>query len=175
MISKLKRTPGIYLVGFMACGKSVVGEKLAEKLGWTFADIDADIESEQKTTISEIFDTRGEEEFRRLETEAIRGRVRLIQSGHAMVVALGGGAFDQPRNYDLVANNGISIWLDCPLPLIRLRVEGSTNRPLARDPAKFEVLYYARREGYARADYHIKVASDDASLAVEAVLMLPIF
>ena len=82
MISKLKRTPGIYLVGFMACGKSVVGKKLAERLGWSFADIDADIESEQRTTINEIFDTRGEEEFRRLEHEAIRGRVYLIQSGH---------------------------------------------------------------------------------------------
>src|SRR5665647_385845 len=100
MISKLKRTPGIYLVGFMASGKSVVGKKLAEKLGWNFADIDEDIESEQKTTINEIFDTRGEAEFRRLESKAIRKRVHLIQSGHATVVALGGGAFAQPRNFD---------------------------------------------------------------------------
>jgi shikimate kinase len=175
MISKLKRTPGIYLVGFMACGKSVVGKKLAERLGWSFADIDADIEREQKTTINEIFDTRGEEEFRRLENEAIRRRVHMIQSGHATVVALGGGAFGQPRNHDLIEHNGVSIWLDCPLPLIRRRVEGSQCRPLARDPAKFEVLYYARRESYARADYRIEVTSDDTGLVVEAVLALPIF
>lgn len=175
MISKLKRTPGIYLVGFMACGKSMVGKKLAERLGWSFADIDADIESAQTATINEIFDTRGEEEFRQLEGEAIRKRVRMIQSGHPTVVALGGGAFGQPRNHDLIENNGVSIWLDCPLPLIRRRIEGSQCRPLARDPAKFEVLYYARRESYERADYRIEITSDDAGLTVEAVLAPPIF
>ena len=175
MILKLKRTPGIYLVGFMGCGKSVVGGRLAEKLGWMFCDIDADIESQRGITINEIFDAFGEEEFRRLETEAITRRVRMIQSGTPMVAALGGGAFVRQQNYDLVENNGVTVWLDCPLPLIRRRLEGATNRPLARDPKRFELLYWTRRESYALADYCIEIRDDDPMTAVNAVLELPIF
>jgi shikimate kinase len=175
MILKLIRTPGIYLVGFMGCGKSVVGTLLAQRLGWAFCDIDSDIELEARSTISEIFDTLGEAEFRRLETEAIGKRVRMIQSGTPMVVSLGGGAFARPQNRELVENNGVAVWLDCPLPLIRRRLEGSSNRPLARDPKKFELLYWARRESYARADYRIDISDDDPTTAVNAVLALPLF
>ena len=68
---KLKRTPGIYVVGFMASGKSTIGRLLAGRLGWNFFDIDEEIEAAEKTTISEIFDTRGEAAFRRIETGVI--------------------------------------------------------------------------------------------------------
>ena len=175
MILKLKRTPGIYLVGFMGCGKSVVGSRLAGRLAWTFCDIDSDIESERGATISSIFEVSGEEEFRRLETEAIQKRVRLVQAGTPMVVALGGGAFLRDENYELLQSNGVTVWLDCPLPLIRRRLEGSTNRPLARDPDKFELLYWSRREGYARADYRVDISGDDPSTAVNDILELPLF
>lgn len=175
MILKLKRTPGIYLVGFMACGKSMVGRALAENIGWAFADIDEEIEAEQKTTILEIFDTRGEEEFRRLETDAIWRHVQLVRSGHPLVVALGGGAFARQVNYELIENNGVTVWLDCPLTLIRHRAGLSGHRPLARDPVKFEILYYARRESYARADYRVEVVGDDPVATVNAILKLPIF
>ncbi len=175
MILKLKRTPGIYLVGFMGCGKSVVGARLAGVLGWSFVDIDAEIESEQGVSIGEIFDTRGEKEFRRLETEAIRENVHRIQAGEPTVAALGGGAFSQQQNYELIENNGVTIWLDCPLPLVRRRLGTCTNRPLAREPGKFEVLYYTRRESYARADYRIDITGDDPGVAVDQVLKLPLF
>lgn len=175
MIDKLKRTPGIFLVGFMGCGKTVVGRELAEKLGWAFADTDADIEAGAGATINEIFDKLGEPEFRRLETEAIRNRVRAIQAGRPMVVALGGGAFGQPQNLDLILSNGISVWLDCPLSIIHRRLAGATDRPLARDRHKFDLLYYARREAYCRADYRIEITGDDPGPVVEAILSLPIF
>ena len=175
MILKLKRTPGLYLVGFMGCGKSVIGAQLAERLGWEFGDLDTDIVSAEGVSIAEIFDTRGEDEFRRIESEALLNRVRTVQSGKPLVLALGGGAFVQPRNHQLVEDNGVSIWLDCPLSLIRRRLAGSTGRPLARDPKKFELLYYTRREGYALANYHIEIAGDDPVTAVEAVLRLPLF
>jgi shikimate kinase len=175
MILKLKRTPGIFLVGFMGSGKTVVGGLLAQRLGWAFADIDSDIERERNTTINDIFDTLGEEEFREIESETIRKRVHVIQSGKPIVLALGGGAFAQSQNLEVIENNGVSIWLDCPLALIRRRLDGCTDRPLARDPRKFDFLYYSRRESYARADYHIEVSSDDAGLAVEAILSLPLF
>src|SRR5579884_286135 len=64
MILKLKRTPGIYVVGFMAAGKTTIGRLLADELGWGFADIDEDIETSEGMKIADIFDQRGEEEFR---------------------------------------------------------------------------------------------------------------
>src|SRR3954447_22986529 len=106
---KLKRTPGLYLVGFMASGKTTVGRNLASELGWHFSDIDSELEREQQTTIAKIFAERGEQAFRDLETEAIRKRIVKVQAGHPCVVALGGGAFIQPRNWDLITGNGITI------------------------------------------------------------------
>ena len=81
MILKLKRTPGLYLVGFMGCGKTTVGEMVADELGWSFVDIDEEIEAREQTTIARIFNTRGEPEFRRLESEVLHTSVRLVQRG----------------------------------------------------------------------------------------------
>src|SRR5580704_14049583 len=81
MILKLKRTPGIYLTGFMASGKTTIGRRLADEIGWTFVDIDEEIEAAQAVSIAHIFDTRGETEFRKLETAAIRSHVAEVEKG----------------------------------------------------------------------------------------------
>ncbi len=161
MILKLKRTPGLYLVGFMGSGKSTVGRALADELGWFFVDLDEEIERQQGRTISSIFDTNGELEFRRIESDALQKIVRAIQSGRPHVVALGGGAFLSEENLDLVTNHGISIWLDAPLETIERRIAAEDHRPLARDPEKLRALFEVRRPGYARADYRIEHAADD--------------
>ena len=175
MILKLKRTPGIYLVGFMASGKTTVGQLLADELGWTFADLDADIESAQGTSIAEIFDARGEEEFRRIEQEAVRKRVREVQHGKPMVLALGGGTFAQAANQALLTENGVTIWLDCPYDRLCARLDGTSDRPLARDREKFKQLYEDRRAHYGQADFRVEIDSDDPAAIVEAILKLPIF
>jgi shikimate kinase len=175
VILKLKRTPGIYLVGFMAAGKTTIGRCLAEELGWTFVDIDDDIEAAEGSPISEIFGARGEGEFRRMEAEAIRKRVRDIERGRPMVLALGGGAFVERANYELLSENGVSVWLDCPLERIQTRVGESDNRPLARDPEMFRRLYFDRRPAYERSEYRIEISSDDPMDAVARILKLPIF
>jgi len=175
MLLKLKRTPGLYLVGFMGSGKSAVGRLLADELGWFFADIDEDIEIAQGVSIAEIFDVRGEEEFRRLEQEALRKRLRDVECGKPMVLALGGGAFVDPANKKLLEERGVTLWLDCPFPRISARVEGHTHRPLARDPEKFQRLYDDRRDIYSQAEYRIEADTDDPSAIVAAILKLPIF
>jgi shikimate kinase len=175
MILKLKRTPGIYLVGFMGCGKSTIGRLLADELGWPFADLDEDIESERRISISEIFEQSGEAEFRKIESEALGRRVKVVETGRPLVLALGGGAFTQPGNVDLLRANGITIWLDCPFEVVQERVARAAHRPLARDPQAFAALFHARAAAYARAEYRIAVDDAPPSRHVASILKLPIF
>jgi shikimate kinase len=175
MILKLKRTPGIYLVGFMGCGKSTVGRALAQELGWHFFDLDEEIEQHAGSTITQIFDRLGETAFREMETASLRARVRSVQSGKPQVISLGGGTFLTDENYELVANHGVTVWLDCSFSMIHRRVAAHTHRPLARDPDQLESLFEARRPGYARADYRVEVADDDTRAAVARILALPLF
>ena len=175
MITKLKRSPGLYVVGFMGAGKTTIGKLLAEELGWSFADLDDDIETAAGRPIAEIFETRGETEFRRIEAEALRARVRAIETGSPTVLALGGGAYAQTANFELVRDNGITLWLDCPFETVARRVAQASHRPLARDPERFAQLYAERRAAYGRADYRIAIESDDPAVAVRAVRELPIF
>jgi shikimate kinase len=171
----LKRTPGIYVVGFMASGKSTVGRHLAHRLGWNFFDTDDEIESAEKMTIAEIFTNRGEAEFRRIEAGIIRQHVRWIERGRPAVLALGGGAFVEPANRRLLANNGISVWLDCPFDVVQRRVAKTTHRPLAQYPEKFAALYESRREAYGIAEICVPIESDDPEVTVEAIVRHPLF
>jgi shikimate kinase len=172
---KLKRTPGLYLIGFMGSGKTTIGRILADRIGWRFVDLDDEIEREQGRSIVQIFDHDGEEAFRNMEFEALKKRVRKVQMGNPMVVALGGGAFTQPHVIDMLDNNGIVIWIDTAFAVVKKRVENSSHRPLARDPIRFQALYYARREFYERAHYRVEVPEDSSAAAVEEILGLSLF
>ncbi len=175
MILKLKQTPGIYLVGFMGCGKSTVGTALADELGWCFYDLDQEIEKTAGTSVAEIFDQRGEGEFRTLETEALKKRVQNVRTGRPQVIALGGGAFTIEENFALASNHGVTIWLDVPLAVIQPRIAAETHRPLARDSQRFQELYEIRRQFYVRADYRIDASDQAAADVVACILALPLF
>src|SRR5713226_8161323 len=123
---RLKNTPGVYVVGFMGAGKSTVGRHLARRLGWMFFDLDDEIEAAEKATVAEIFSTRGEPEFRRIESEILLQHVRWIERGRPAVLALGGGAFTLDGNRELLAGNGVTVWLDCPLEIVQHRVGQAT-------------------------------------------------
>ncbi|HEX4134724.1 MAG TPA: shikimate kinase [Bryobacteraceae bacterium] len=173
---KLKRAPGVYLAGFMASGKTTVARLLADRLGWDFIDLDAEIEAVEQTTIARLFESRGEPEFRRIETEALRNLMRRIERGMPSVIALGGGSFVQPVNTTLLSDHGISIWLDCSFETIETRInsgiEEADSRPLTRDREQFRRLYDERRTVYARADYRVD-ADCEVERAVDLILDLP--
>lgn len=178
MILKLKRTPGIYLAGFMGSGKTTVGERVADQLGWHFVDLDGEIVRSEGRSIAEIFDSQGEPAFREIERTMLRKRVRMVQSGVPSVVALGGGAFDDEGSRKLMSENGVCIWLDCPWERIVRRVAGEAGgavRPLARDPKRFEELYHVRRAVYSQCDYRVEADTDDAGAVAQLVLDLPLF
>jgi shikimate kinase len=175
MILRLKRTPGIYIVGFMASGKSTLGRMLAAEIGWNFVDLDDEIERRAGVAIATLFDSRGEANFRKLETEMLAEFVRAIERGRPCVVSLGGGAFAEPGNFQLLENNGVSIYLDCPLPILETRVRRNPHRPLARDLDRFRELYARRAPAYAKADYRIEVGEAEAPEHLRKLLALPLF
>jgi len=169
----LKRTPGIYVVGFMGAGKSTVGRHLAHRLGWSFFDMDNEIEAAERATIAEIFSSRGEPEFRRIESEILLQHVGWIERGRPAVLALGGGAYTIERNRCLLADHGLTVWLDCPFEMVSRRVAQASHRPLARDPQAFAALYEARREHYSLADLRIAIESDDPEVTAAVILAHP--
>ena len=177
MDNKLKRAPGVYLTGFMGSGKTTVARVLADRLGWDFIDLDAEIEVAEQTTIADIFETRGEPEFRRIETETLKKVMRRIERGMPSVIALGGGSFAQALNAELLEGHGISVWLDCQFETIEARINGARimeadSRPLARDPERFRLLYEERRAAYGLATYRID-ADCEVERAVDLILELP--
>lgn len=172
---KLKGSPIICLVGFMGSGKSTVGKLLAERLGWTFVDLDEEIARSAGRSIPDIFEADGEPRFRELEQAALEEQCNLAQRGRARVVALGGGAFVNPETREKLELGGVSIWLDCPVERLWPRVEGLADRPLARDRGQFERLYQQRLEHYRLTDFTIPADTDEPAQVMEAILKLKLF
>lgn len=175
MTLKLKRTPGLYLVGFMGSGKSTVGRALADQLGWYFSDIDSEIEQQEGRTIADIFARHGEAWFRGIESDALRRRASSIEAGNPYVVAVGGGACVQPGNWQAITNSGITIWLQCSLNRIRRRVFDDATRPLAGDEAALRALFDVRLPLYQRSDFSVDADCDDPDSVLARILTLPIF
>src|SRR5436190_21025868 len=101
----------IYLVGFMGAGKTSVGQRLAELLGWSFVDVDQKIEEREGTPIREIFLRAGEPYFRRVESVELHS----LSAARNLVVALGGGAFCGLENQRVAQRSGTRVGLDAPL------------------------------------------------------------
>ena len=166
----------IYLVGFMGCGKTTVGTRLAQRLAWKFDDLDARIEREEGLTIAEIFSRAGEAAFRRKEHETLLRVLEEASQAGGRVVALGGGTFAQPQNFDLLQSaKAITIWLECPVEELLLRCALMTNRPLFRDEASFRQLYDERLPYYRQASFTVETGSSDPGEVVNRILALPVF
>jgi shikimate kinase len=151
----------------MGSGKTTVGRRLAQHLNLPFVDLDDRIEAAEGRKISDIFAHDGEPAFRDIEHRELARTL----SGDG-VLALGGGAYVQARNRDLLRGQATVIWLDVPFERALRRVSGAGHRPLAKDPVKFAELYQARREAYAQADHTIPITSDDPADAVAVILPL---
>ncbi|MCP5432861.1 MAG: shikimate kinase [Alphaproteobacteria bacterium] len=159
----------IALVGMMGAGKSSIGRRLAQRLDLAFADSDAEIEKAARLTIPEIFAAYGEPHFRDGERRVI---ARLLAGG-PIVLATGGGAFMDGDTRALIAERGLSVWIDADLDLLWRRVSRKTNRPLLAgdDPrGVLSSLLERRRPVYALAD--IRVASGEGPIeeTVRAIL-----
>jgi shikimate kinase len=157
----------VALVGFMGAGKTSVGRELARRLRWRFVDLDDVIVAAERRSIAEIFRDAGEPAFRRAETAALRAVLR-ERGGDGLVLALGGGAYVQPRNVELLQRAGVPvIFLDAaPEVLLERCAASGVERPLLRDTNQFRQLYAARRVRYMRAE--VRIASGGRTLAQTA-------
>ncbi|MCR9147272.1 MAG: shikimate kinase [Rhodobacteraceae bacterium] len=154
---QLKKT--VVLVGMMGSGKTAVGKALAGLLDVAFLDSDAEIEAAANMSIAEIFSRDGEPFFRDRETQVI---TRLLGETPSILSA-GGGAFVARRNRDLIAQQGVSVWLKADLDLLWNRVRHKDTRPLLRTPdpkATLAALYQERLPVYRMADLGVEARAE---------------
>ena len=147
----------IVLVGLMGAGKTSIGRRLAEKLGWNFVDADHEIEQAAGISIPDIFAEHGEPYFRDGERKVI---ARLLENGK-QVLATGGGAFINEETRARIKQQGVSIWLKADIELLLKRVAKRGGRPLLEnnDPeAVMRNLMQQRYPVYAQADITVESA-----------------
>ncbi len=164
--------PNLYLVGFMASGKTTAGRSAARKLGYRFVDSDQAIEETVGKPITEIFRDMGEETFRGMERE-------FIESGHptsGCVVSCGGGLVAPSGMAELVASKGVAICLSATPATIIARTQGRSNRPLLNVPdpeARIRELL-AEREPRYQAVGNV-VSTDDRTMAEVTAHVLRVY
>lgn len=163
----------IVLVGMMGAGKTTVGRRLAAKLNRLFLDSDEEIEKAAQMSIPEIFEQRGEAEFRAGEARVI---ARVLKDPD-IILATGGGAFVSEETRALVNAEAISIWLKAEADILFERVSRRSNRPLLKTANPRQTLEKLIAERYPiYADAHVTVLSRDvpqdvvAADVIEAVL-----
>ncbi len=171
----------IYLIGMMGSGKSTVGPLLAKHLGYSFLDTDTTIEQLVGQSVTEIFQTVGETEFRQIETQVLAE----VSAHLRLIVATGGGIPIEQENWNHL-HQGLVIWLDPPIEVLVERLKDDTTRPLLANStdlqSKLEIMLAKRRERYSEADIQISIAQnltaeeivDRILAAIPTVLKAPI-
>lgn len=159
-----------------------MGSRMARRLGAKFYDTDMLVERQCGKTIDKVFSDDGETVFRQLESEVINELTHLNKS--RLVIALGAGAFEKRKNWNVVKRNGIVIYLSCSVREIYRRIKEKTDRPLLQvSPAKGEThrqsvmrrireLLSKRKQRYSEADIVISTSNKSVSDALEILVRL---
>jgi len=156
----------IYLTGFMGSGKSTIAPILANTLGFTFVDMDFEIENLTGKNISEIFSDLGEEYFREVESSVLLE----VSRRDRCVISLGGGTIANGSNLQKIKLTGVLIYLKTSAEQIYQRLKHKTNRPLVGSNIgvtlneeqlrnRISVLFSKREPFYNQAD--VIVTTDD--------------
>jgi len=156
---------GIALIGLRGAGKSTLGKLLAKKIGWSFVELNKEIEAQNGLSVAEIIALYGQEGFRRLEQAAL---TQLLARKELTVLATGGGIVSEPLTFDLILSSFYTIWLKAEPEehMARVRKQGDL-RPMADDRsamAELRNILVSREPLYARASAVV----DTAGLTVDA-------
>ena len=156
---------GIALIGLRGAGKSTLGKMLAKKIGWSFVELNKEIEAQNGLSVAEIIALYGQEGFRRMEQAALG---QLLARNELMVLATGGGIVSEPLTFDLILSSFYTIWVKAEPEEHMARVRGQGDlRPMADDRsamAELRTILRSREPLYARASAVV----DTAGLSVDA-------
>jgi shikimate kinase len=154
----------IFILGYMGCGKSGTGKKLAARIGYDFIDLDDLIEEQYNKTIPEIFESEGENKFRELEHNYLKG----LMEKDNVVISLGGGTPCFYNNMELMNSNGVTIYLKMSAEMLASRLKDSKKaRPLLKDKSAEELKDFIteslekREPFYLNAMYKVKAKDLD--------------
>ncbi len=133
----------IFLVGFMGCGKTTLGRKIADKIGWDFVDLDNYIEQKEGSSISSIFKEKGEHYFRKVESSYLKNLVKY----ESHVISCGGGTPCFDENMEIITSQGASLYIKLsPTDLFeRLKLE-KNKRPLIADMSDLEMITFIKEK-----------------------------
>jgi len=150
----MKSKENLVFVGMMGSGKSSIGFLIAKKLKLEFIDIDKEIEKESGLSIRKIFETKGEDYFRKVEE-----RISLKKlSEDSVVISLGGGAFLNTKIRNEILKKHLSFWLNCSSQVILKRIKNSKKRPLRNKLNNNELIDLIKKRSniYSKALYEIR-------------------
>lgn len=166
----------IYITGFMGSGKSTIGPILANTLGWDFADLDKVIEKEQSNSITKIFEQRGEEYFRKLESETLKK----FSNTSKLVLALGGGTLIREENLRIIKETGFLIYLKSSPEILTKRLYFKRDRPIlnlnkeeiseAELLIKIKDLHSKRNKYYEQSDYIINTEAKPLGRIIDQIV-----
>ena len=149
----------LILCGFMGCGKTTVGRRLAALTGRRIVDMDVFIEQQAGMTVGEIFNRYGEVDFRRREQEACAD----LAAMDGLVIAAGGGALTFPENAAALSATGTIVLLEISPETVLRRLKGDDSRPLLRRPDKESAVreLMSRREPLYKAAASVVVSGEE--------------
>ena len=155
----MKSKKNLVFLGMMGSGKSSIGSLVAKKLKLQFVDIDKEIEKNLKITIRKIFETKGEDYFRKIEEKICLRILKLNKK----IISLGGGSFLNNKVREEIQNNHISFWLNWNTSTIIKRIKKNKNRPMLKNMTENDVnkLIIKRKKIYEKA--HLKINCENLS------------
>ena len=149
-----------YLIGMMGSGKSSVGKLLANKLEFSNIDIDNEIEKDEKLSIKEIFELKGENYFREIENKY------LLRKKKSAVVSCGGGIILNKKNREFLKTSGYTIYLKSSIPTLEKRLLNENGRPLLSNDNLKETLIniYSKRKTLYTSSANTTIITDRRSV-----------
>jgi shikimate kinase len=166
------RSKRIIFIGYMGSGKTTLGKKVAKRLGVPFIDSDAEIEKNEKASVSEIFETRGQDAFRNLESEYLN-QLNTVES---FVLSTGGGLPCFNGNMDKLNELGVTIYLERPAKELQQRLlHAKEVRPLLLNKTEDELLSFIelnlkiRSEYYEQAQFKLKRDEQEVKDVIELI------
>jgi len=164
----MKSKENLVFLGMMGSGKSSIGLLIAKKLKVNFIDVDKEIEKELGISIKKIFETKGENYFRKIEEKITLRKLKFNSS----VIALGGGAFTNREIRKNVLKDHLSFWLNWNDEILLNRIKNSKKRPLAFNTSDNELIDLIKKRSnvYSKALYEIKCDNLSKNQIVKRIL-----